>query len=172
MIELPFTTAQINRARKKADDLGSLNRSITKGEGNFAGYLGEIVLNKHIGGRLISCNKGNAKYKYDLSYQGYKVEVKSKRRTKDPLGEWDASIADTSKHQTPDIYAFMSITFDRPLKEVQKVWLCGFITPEQYFDEAAFWKRGSRDPSNGWLVRQSCWNLPYKDLFPDIGELI
>lgn len=44
MIEVETTPEQINQAIQMANDLGKLNNSITKGSGNIAGFLGEIVL--------------------------------------------------------------------------------------------------------------------------------
>lgn len=172
MIILPFNDEQVKLAKEQAKNLGAIRNSILRGGGNFAGYLAELALHDYIGGDLISNDKGSKKYKYDLVVNGKRVEVKAKRRTKDPKPSWEASIADTSRHQTPDLYAFLSLTFDKQLKEVQKVWLCGFIQPQKYFQKAQFWARGDRDKSNGWLVSQNCWNLPYSQLFTDISKVL
>lgn len=171
MVELPFTSSQVSRARKKAEKLGSLYNSITKGKGNLAGYLGEIVTAKYIEGKLISCNKGSDKFKFDLKWNGKTIECKTKRRSVDPLPEYDASIADASTHQTPDIYAFLSITIDKKTKKIKKVWLCGFITKEDFFNKAEFIKRNTWDKSNGFRCKQDMWNLPYSELAQDINLL-
>lgn len=165
MIELPFDKDQVYRARKKAEELGHIYNSICKGKGNFAGYLGEIVVAKYIGGRIISCNKGKNKFKYDLTWKGRKVEIKTKRRTVDPLPHYDASIAETSTHQTPDIYGFVSITFSKKDKNKPlKVWLCGFIDPKTFYKKSTFWKRNQWDKSNGFRVKRDMYNLPYSEL--------
>ena len=85
MISPPFSANMIERAKSKAVSLGSINNSILKGAGNLAGYLGEEALALHIKANIVSNNRGLDKYNHDLLLQdGYRIEVKTKRRTVAP----------------------------------------------------------------------------------------
>ena len=172
MIKLNFDQSMIDNAIKKAEELGSINNSITSGRGNLAGYLAEIALTKYLGCKNISCDKGRDKYDYDLIKDGRKIDVKTKRRTVDPKPFFEVSIAGTSKHQKTDTYAFISITFKEKrgmgskaqYYGVESIWLCGFMSKEDYFDKAIFWKKGAVDPSNGFKVHADMYNMPISSL--------
>ena len=44
---------------------------------------------------------------------------------------------------------------------------CGFVVlwvKKIILKNAKYWKVGDIDPSNGWKVRSSCYNVPYKNL--------
>lgn len=172
MIKLDFDQSMIDEAVKKAEELGSINNSITSGRGNLAGYLAEIALTKYLGCKNISCDKGRDKYDYDLIKDGRKIDVKTKRRTVDPKPFFEVSIAGTSKHQKTDTYAFISITFKEKrgmgskaqYYGVESIWLCGFMSKEDYFDKAIFWKKGAVDPSNGFKVHADMYNMPISSL--------
>ena len=172
MIKLDFNQSMIDEAVKKAEELGSINNSITSGRGNLAGYLAEIALTKYLGCKNISCDKGRDKYDYDLIKDGRKIDVKTKRRTVDPKPFFEVSIAGTSKHQKTDTYAFISITFKEKrgmgskaqYYGVESIWLCGFMSKEDYFDKAIFWKKGAVDPSNGFKVHADMYNMAISSL--------
>ena len=50
MIEIEITEAMKKRAWRKARSMGQLKNSITAGQGNIAGFLGEEVANEKING--------------------------------------------------------------------------------------------------------------------------
>jgi hypothetical protein len=164
LVEVPFTEQMVSSAQAKAKNLGKINNSILKGKGNFAGYLGEEIVANYIQAEIISNNEGEEKYNHDLIKGKKKIEVKSKRRTVPPRDYYDASVAETSAHQKPDIYIFTSIQFEgnKPVR----AWVCGQKDAKEYFEQARFYAKGDIDPSNGWKVSTDCHNLPYKDLDP------
>ena len=166
----------IIRAKRKAESLGSLNNSILEGRGNLAGYLGEEVIAPLINADIMSCDIGDDKYNHDLVIEsGLKVEVKTKRRTVDLREDFDVSVAKTSLHQEPDIYAFISITcgkliqkYPREYKGVKSIWLCGFMSREEYLERSVFLKKGSTDPTNGFKVHRDMYNMKVRDLYNEI----
>jgi len=178
MTKLPFKPWMIEEAREKAQSLGSINNSITKGGGNIAGYLAEIALNEYIKGENLSCSKGRLKYDFDLLKGQNKIEVKTKRRTVDPEPHYEVSIATTSEHQRPDFYAFISITFAKKRGKgksatyhgLKNIWLCGFLSREEFFSKAKFIRKGELDPSNGFICHQDMYNLPISKLDAQIIE--
>ena len=145
MIELPFDKRMIREATEWAENLGGIYNSITKGDGNYAGRLGELALAKHLGVEV------EDRKDYDIIYDGKKVEVKTKRRAVKPKPEYTVNVAATSKHQKPDSYAFLSLEYtDRDsggnYSDLLHIWLCGYKSAEQFFEEAEFWPKGTPDP--------------------------
>lgn len=172
MQKLIYQGWMLREAKRKAENLGKIRNSITGGGGNLAGYLAEIALTRHLEAENVSCNEGKEKHNHDLIYKGKKVEVKTKRRTVDPKEEYEVSIAATSVHQKPDIYAFVSITFKEKTgrgrsatyKGVDSIWLCGFVEREKYFERARYMRKGQIDISNGFRVHANMYNLPISEL--------
>jgi|TARA_Y100000310_G_scaffold73225_1_gene69397 hypothetical protein len=164
IIEVPFKGWMINNAKEKSENLGAINNSILKGKGNFAGYLGEEIVAHYIKADIVS----NSEYNHDLLKNNQRIEVKTKRRTVEPQDHYDASVAYTSRHQSPDLYIFTSIQFKNgtPIK----AWICGKKEPKEYFKKAIFHAKGDIDPSNQWKVSTDCYNLPYEELDPLKGE--
>ena len=155
MQSIEFTQEMIDQALQWANDLGGIKNSITKGRGNLAGRLGEVALANHLSVDVQDHRE------YDLVYNGRSIEVKTKRRTVPPLGFYEVSVAKTSKHQNPDLYAFISMEFDR--KEngsyfgLKNIWLCGYSG--DYFKKAKHMKKGDRDESNGFTTLVDMYNL-------------
>ena len=145
MLQLPFDKGMIRRATEWAENLGGIYNSITKGDGNYAGRLGELALAKHLSVEV------EDRKDYDIIYEGKKIEVKTKRRAVKPKPEYTVNVAATSKHQKPDSYAFLSLEYlDRDsaghYSDLLNVWLCGYKDAEQFFEEAEFWLKGTTDP--------------------------
>jgi len=55
-----ITAEDITKARILAEDMGQLKNSITKGQGNIYGFLGEIIVSKFLGIELSNT------YDYDM----------------------------------------------------------------------------------------------------------
>jgi hypothetical protein len=145
MLQLPFDNKMIREATDWAENLGGIYNSITRGDGNYAGRLGELALAKHLNVEVEDHKD------YDLIYNDSKVEVKTKRRATKPKSNYTVNIAETSKHQKPDKYAFLSLEYaDRDsggnYSDLQYIWLCGYKSAEQFFEEAEFWPKGTPDP--------------------------
>ena len=164
MEELLFDKSMIEEAQEWADNLGSIKNSITKGKGNYVGRLGELALAKHIGAGEAQDQSG-----YDLVFKGKKIEVKTKRRAVPPRESYLVNIAETSKHQSPDIYAFISSQFNTHKKGkytgLEKLWLCGYKSSEDYFDQATFYSKGDKDPDMPlYKFSASCYVMRVRDL--------
>ena len=145
MLQLPFDNKMIREATNWAENLGGIYNSITKGDGNYVGRLGELALAKHLGVEVEDHKD------YDLIYNDSKVEVKTKRRATKPKSNYTVNIASTSRHQKPDTYAFLSVEYsDRDsggnYSDLLKIWLCGYKSAEQFFEEAEFGPKGTPDP--------------------------
>lgn len=160
MIEVQITDEMKKQAWAKARALGKLNNSITRGGGNIAGMLGELVANSIIGGEITNT------YEYDIVYntksKQLTYDVKTKRCTSEPKPHYECSIAAYNTKQQCDRYAFVRI--ENINGKWGRAWLLGWLPKEDYFEKAVKLNRGDRDPSNGFLVKADCYNVAIQDL--------
>ena len=153
MKRIDITGEDIKEAKLLANNMGTLQNSITKGQGNVHGFLGEIITSKFLKSKLSNT------YDYDIVYNNIKIDVKTKRVTTPPRDYYECSVASLNTKQLCDIYVFT-----RVLKDMTKGWLLGYINKKDYFDKAVLLKRGDIDPSNNWKVKTDCYNLPINKL--------
>jgi hypothetical protein len=154
MIELDITEEQASKAKELAKDLGTLNNSITRGQGNLAGFIGEVAVADYIG-----ASHANT-YDYDLVTADNKtVDVKTKRTNYPPRDHYDCSVAAFNTRQKCDYYAFVRVKND-----LTKVWILGFYDKRKYFQDAKFHTKGEFDPSNNFTFKADCYNMPIKSL--------
>ena len=91
-------------AKKLADELGELNNSITGGQGNLAGFVGEVVV-----AEIIEAEHNNT-YDSDLTwFDNITIDVKTKRTTVAPKDYYECSIAAYNTKQKCDLYAFCRV---------------------------------------------------------------
>ena len=92
MIELIVTKEMIESCKQKAESIGKLKNSITKGEGNLSGVLGEYLTHK----RLTKSIWENT-FNYDLVQHGVRIDVKTKRCTSAPKDFYDSDTCHRSR---------------------------------------------------------------------------
>jgi hypothetical protein len=156
IIELPIADSIVEKAKAKSEEMGRLNKSITKGEGNVAGFIGEMVVADYLG-----CNVDNT-YDYDLTYDSVKIDVKTKRTTAVPLPHYNCSVAAYNTHQKCDYYVFA-----RVLNDYSKVWILGCMPHDDFYKNAAFMKKGQLDPADPrFVVKADCYNMRVNQLLP------
>lgn len=154
MIEVVITPDMLVEARDKAAEMGKLRNSITSGAGNIAGFIGEAIAQQVLGGSLMNT------YDYDLVLDdGTKIDVKTKQTSVKPLETYECSIVNLNTTQKCDHYVFVRVKNDFTVG-----WYLGSYPKEQYFKDAVFRKKGDVDPSNGYVVRSDCYNLPINKL--------
>ena len=137
-------------AEQEALRMGKLNNSILSGKGNTAGFIGELVAHQIFGGTIANT------YDYDLILtNGLTVDVKTKRVTSAPRPHYECSVAAFNTKQQCDAYAFVRVD-----SKCKKAWFLGAMGKQEYFDAARFMKKGDVDPSNNFIVKADCYNLP------------
>ncbi len=154
MIEIKLTKEIVEQCKNKAKDIGKLNNSITKGQGNLAGIVGEYIVHKYL-----KNSEWKNTYDYDLIYNDNKIDVKTKRCNSKPKENYDCSVAKTSLHQNCDEYVFV-----RVLNDMSKGWILGWMDKDEYLNRATFMVKGEIDPRNNFRVRADCYNLPISEL--------
>jgi hypothetical protein len=172
VIEIILTPEEIEYAKELAADMGRLKRSITEGEGNLAGFMGEIATLKVYDARSIHTHD------YDLILaDGRTADVKSKRTSvkTPPLEGYDCSVAATSIHQKCDLYIFTRVIINNKIEKIPTgtVWVLGHLEKQLYLDDARFLFKGQWDGDNGFRVKANCYNMYINKLNkPVMKELI
>ena len=159
MIEVTIKQDMVNRAILRSRKMGSIRNSITSGQGNIAGFIGEEVVNEYIGGKIVD------HYDYDLIVGHRLVDVKTKRCTSRPKGYYDCSIASTSTHQKCTEYIFVRIEWHKSKpNDWKRAWICGRIDRDEYFRKGRKLLKGQLDGSNKFVVKADCYNLRIEQL--------
>jgi hypothetical protein len=154
MIEVAISAAMLVEARDKAAEMGRLRNSIINGAGNIAGFIGEAIAQKVLGGELSNT------YDYDLILpSGKTVDVKTKQTSVKPLETYECSIAGLNTTQECDLYCFVRVKNDFTVG-----WYLGMYDKKQYMEDAVFMKKGTVDTSNGYTVKSDCYNLKISEL--------
>lgn len=160
MIKVKVTDKMFLSARKKAKDLGTLNRSFMGGQGNLVGFVGEEIALKVLGGTFSNIEKN---IDFDITLEnGKTVDVKTKRTTVEPKPSYDCSIS-TYYKQKCDYYAFV-----RVLSDYSHGWFLGLYDSKKYYEDCTFFKKGSKDPSNNFTFRSDAYNMKISELLLEV----
>lgn len=154
MIDLDFTQDMIDKAIDISSDIGKLKDSFTEGKRQWVGILGELALKNYCKDFLIPTdNFYNNDMTLSINNIDYKVEIKTKSNY---FKEF--SIAETSLHQKPSYYMFLSIICGHYRKDnykeafecnkVKKIYLCGMAKYDYFINSARFYPKGHLHPNN------------------------
>ena len=148
------------RSQRKAREMGEINNSITHGDGNIAGFLGEEVANSIIKGKI------NNTYDYDITKDDVHYDVKTKRCTSEPKGYYECSVAAFNTKQNCDHYVFVRI--ENVGGKWGRAWILGSYGKERYFKDARFLKKGNIDGDNNFKVKADCYNILHGAFYNDL----
>lgn len=163
MYEVNIKKEDVIKAKKMAKEMGVLNKSIEKGEGNVAGFLGEIIIANLFGVELLNDKRKQtdyATYNYDLIINEQRVDVKTKRRSVKPKSYYDCSICAETQIQDCDYYYFVSV-----LDDYSKAWVLGFYPSKKYLEDARFFRKGEIDPDNNFTFKTDVYNMKISNLY-------
>ena len=144
----------VKDAEAKSKSLGVLNNSISKGQGNVLGFIGEYAALS-----LLKEGHMSNTYDYDIQTPTSTIDVKTKRCKYKPKPHYMCTIAAYNTKQRCSHYVFV-----RMLSDYSKCWVCGWIQKKKYFNDAKFLKRGEEDGDNGFIIKADCYNLPINKL--------
>lgn len=156
MIKVPVTWQMIQNAKLKAREMGRLHNSITGGDGNLSGFIGEFVAAQVLHGVVSNT------YDYDLKVGHELYDVKTKRCTSPPRPHYECSVADFNTKQQCHKYCFVRIMITNNV--IGPAWYLGCMDKREYFKKAKLLKKGQVDPSNNFVVKADCYNLPIREL--------
>ena len=159
-LEVGIDEAMRVEAQRKATEMGPINNSFLRGEGNVYGFIGELMFAQVTGGEVDNT------YEWDVVMpNGVTVDVKTKCVTSPPFPDYDCSVAAAQVQQMCDYYAFV-----RVLKDLSMGWYLGALTKPTFFNTARWLKAGTVDGSNGWAPPVDCYNVKISDLYLDPAQ--
>jgi hypothetical protein len=155
MIEVNVPDKLINQAWERSKKLGVLKNSITRGEGNVAGYIGQMLIKLFLDGDDID------DYDFDVLKDNIRYEVKTKRCKFKPKPEYACSVCEKNARQDCDYYVFVRITND-----YKTAWILGKKKAKDYLKESKYCEKGKVDPDSdlGWTFKENCYNLKINQL--------
>ena len=157
MHKINITDDQRNRA-KELYEFNVLKGSVTKGEGNEVGALGEIIVLD----RYKELAEYVGDYHYDLIIKGKKVDVKTKKQNVPPASHHTYNIFAYNTTQKCDWYCFVVIH-----SSLKTGWIVGWKDKEEFFKTAKFRKKGEVDdtiPNCEWTFKDDCYCLKITEL--------
>jgi hypothetical protein len=151
------------QARSEAKKMGVLRGSISRGRGNEIGMLGEIVVQREVGGSRV----GDLNYSYDITLpNGLTIDVKTTKASGVPQPHYAARIygAESSKEKLCtkcNVYYFV-----RCNQQMTLAVIVGWLPARQFIERAIFLPKGSVDPNDGKLSFADEFVLPISELNP------
>lgn len=157
MIELIITEFDRAWAREQALMLGNLPKSMTHGERNEHGLLGEIIVCNYMDGKIEHTNH------YDIVKNGYTIDVKTKCCAFKPRLDYEVDVIARINEQQCDYYAFV-----RMLTDKSKAWFLGGISKKAFYDRAIFRAKDEPNPDrpDGWKQHINSYCLKISKLEP------
>ena len=167
MFMCTFDEALVARARVRAEEMGTLPNSFGHGGGAVVGFIGEMCVKQCL------TDSGVASMIYDsLDYDivagpyDVKLEVKTMQVKAPPQPAYLNPVLARSKLQKADLYMFVRVMFKDAL-DLEKggtAFFCGSLPCHLITIAGRLLKQG--DISNGFPVRQDCWNAAIGDCCP------
>lgn len=155
IVEVRITEEMRQRAEAGARALGVLKNSVTHGQSNIYGKMGELIAHRVVGGDYVDSRD------FDIRLPGGRTaDVKTKGRAVPPQSHFDCSVSDFNTQQKCDVYVFASV-----LKDLSMGWVLGWYPKEDFYKDAHFYRQGDHDERNGWTCRADSWGIDACKLF-------
>jgi hypothetical protein len=153
--EIRITDLMLQTAIEKDKEMGTLRNSITGGEKNYFGFLGEEIVASYLDAQTSNT------YDWDVRHKDKYLEVKTKDTTAYPKGSYEVSVAGYNTKQKCDYYVFVRI-----LTDLSSGWILGYMPKKEYYEKARKMTKGQIDGTNNFEVKADCWNMFISDLKP------
>jgi hypothetical protein len=162
-IEIKVTSTQLMRA-EKLYDFSSLHNSITKGDSQMYGAIGEVVAMDYLIASGVPTEYVGCK-DYDLMCDCVSIDVKTIRVNVPPTENHNANISAFNTRQNTFMYLWVYVKED-----MSTAWLVGWLDKESFFEEAVLNHEGDED-GGGWVFKSDTYSLKVKNLI-DTDSLI
>jgi hypothetical protein len=156
MIKIDITEEQILQARKLYN-FKALTNSITQGESQIYGALGEVIA-MHF---LRSINKPVqyvGSYDYDLEINGKKIDVKTIQTDKEPTNDFNANIDASNTRQKTDFYLWCSVS-----KSMKYGYIIGYLAKDEFYKISQLKKKGEIDWGD-WVFKSDTYTTKVKNV--------
>lgn len=154
-VAINMTSEQIERA-SSLYSFGALKNSVTKGEGNVVGALGEIAVFDYFSQRAKVVFDSTRDF--DMIINGFKVDVKTSRSKFDPLSSYQVLLFDINTAQKCDFYFFVHYNVTTAV-----AFLLGYLKPSRFYELATFHCKGKPKHSVG-VFPEDTFSLRYDKL--------
>jgi hypothetical protein len=151
LVPIEITSDMVERALAKGCSMGELKNSITKGEGNGSGFLGEEMLKKYYA--ISSKNT----FDYDMMFKDKKLEVKTKRTSVPPEPHYECSVAAYNTRQKCDFYVFARVSYD-----LTQGWIIGYLSKKEFYEIARYSEEGTYEEENDYVEQATCYKVQAK----------
>lgn len=151
MREVRIHDDEINTARYRDELMGVLPSSRECGNGNLAGFIGEILVEKYIGGKIVDT------YDYDILLGNIKIDVKTKSVSSVPQPHYLCSVMEYQLKNNTDVYFFVRVNLS-----TKRAWLLGGISKTRLLRDGIVQKRGDMD--GNWEVKEDCRSVRIDEL--------
>jgi hypothetical protein len=148
ILQIPFTQQNLTTAAYRKEVMGTLPNSILQGAGTFCGFTAEEAVQDFLNAKLVN-QYGDDRYKYDLLWGRYKIEIKAQKLITSPHRNLWVRINETSLHQNPDFFIFTAVQYRNKqyrADEINAIWILGVIKPDDFYSKAEFRKKGEPSP--------------------------
>jgi hypothetical protein len=156
MKKIYITLKQIAEA-EKLYNFKALNNSITNGESQMQGALGEVIaieflrsLGKDV--KYVGC------YDYDLEINEKKIDVKTIRTDKEPTDDFNANISAFNTRQKTDFYLWCSVSVDMTYG-----YVIGYLEKDEFYKIAELKRKGEIDWGK-WTFKSDTYTTKIKNL--------
>lgn len=156
MIKINITDQQIIEAQKLYN-FKALNNSITEGESQIYGALGEVMVMDF----LRSLNKPVnyiGSYDYDLEINGKKIDVKTIKTDKEPTNDFNANISAFNTRQQTDFYLWCSVA-----ESMKYGYIIGYLEKDEFYRLAELKKKGEID-FGSWVFKSDTYTTKVKNI--------
>lgn len=143
MREVRIHDDELNIAKYRDELMGVLPSSRECGNGNVAGFIGEILVQKYIGGVIVDT------YDYDILLGETRIDVKTKSVSSVPQPHYLCSVMEYQLKNDTDAYFFVRVNLS-----TKKAWLLGSISKARLLRDGISQKRGDMD--GNWEVKEDC----------------
>jgi len=184
MIPVSITREMIERMKERVNTVRSFNGSTLNNKGKIYGFLGEEMFL----GTFLHSNRTET-FDYDLTLEGCKVDVKTKLYDHAMKPYYHLGIDAKAVNQKTEFYAFCQILapyrlINNSIQEIlshpyERGFILGYLTKNDFFKKARFYKKGEPDDDNGTVYRDDyyCFHVdqlcqfdpnrtPIKEWFP------
>jgi hypothetical protein len=156
MKKINITPEQIEEA-KNLYDFKCLKNSITKGESQLHGAVGEVIAMELLRSRGNEV-KYEGDYNYDLISNGKRIDVKTIRTDKEPTDEFNANISAFNHTQQTDYYLWCAVSID-----LSYGYVIGYLDKDEFYKIAELKKKGEIDWGN-WMFKSDTYTTKIKNI--------
>lgn len=157
MNKIHITPEQIEQA-KDFYNFKCLKNSITKGESQIHGAVGELIAMD-----FLDLIRGNdveyvGHFDYDLICNGKRIDVKTIKTDKEPTDEFNDNISAFNHTQQTDYYLWCAVSLDMTYG-----YVIGYLEKDEFYKIAELKKKGEIDHSD-WTFKSDTYTTKIKNI--------